>query len=80
MARKKSFPDQLRAAVERAGWTPYRLAKETGIGQRVAYRFMYEGKGINLDRVDPILDALGLVLVDSKELKELRKLAREQKG
>lgn len=80
MPKKKPFPDQLRRAVERAGWTPYRLAKEAGIDQAAAYRFMHEGVGLNLDKVGPILDALDLVLVDSKELRKLRKIAREQKG
>ncbi len=56
--------DALRRAIRRRRLTAWRLAKETGVNEHVARRFMNQGSRLRSDTFDQICMALGLRLLD----------------
>ena len=62
-AKRQSFPDELRQAIERSGKTRYRISNETGIAESVLSRFMHGKSGLSMESVDLICGCLGLRLV-----------------
>ena len=54
--------DQLRAAIDAAPISRYRLAKLTGLDQALLSRFLYGQCGLSLESVDLLCEALGLEL------------------
>ena len=63
MARKRNkVSETLRAAVNAADRTRYRICKDADIDQATMSRFM-NGAGLSLDAVDRLAVALGLELV-----------------
>lgn len=54
---------QLRAAIEAAPVSRYRIAKETGLEQSALSRFVRVKKGLDLSSVDKLAEYLGLELV-----------------
>lgn len=56
--------EALRRAILRRRWTAWRLAKETGISEHVARRFLNQGSRLRSDTFDQICMALGLRLFD----------------
>lgn len=68
--------DKVRAEVRRQKVTGYRVAKETGISEPAVSRFL-NGAGVRAEHLDRMAQYLGLELVRSDELAELRRLKRE---
>lgn len=52
--------DQLRAAIEAAGKSRYRLSKETGIDEATLSRFAHGKGGLSMEGIDLLGEALGL--------------------
>jgi transcriptional regulator with XRE-family HTH domain len=67
----KTISDQLRAAIESAGVSRYRIGKETGVNEAALSRFMSRKTGLDLSTVDRLAAYLGLELtsIDSKRRK-----------
>jgi transcriptional regulator with XRE-family HTH domain len=64
MSKKtKSLSEQLRAHIEAAEITRYRLSKNTGVTQASLSRFMSGHRGLQLSAVDAIAKELGLELI-----------------
>ena len=62
-AKPISIVDQLRAAIEGCGETPYRIAKETGVPSPTLSRFLNGGRDIRLETAATLAAYLGLELV-----------------
>jgi transcriptional regulator with XRE-family HTH domain len=58
----KRFSDQIREAVRRSGRTRYDICKEMNISQAVLSRFMAGKSGLQMDTLDRLAEALGLVV------------------
>ena len=68
MARKRDkVSDVLRAAVNAADRTRYRICQDAEIDQATMSRFM-NGAGLSLDVVDRLAETLGLELVAKRAL------------
>lgn len=69
MAKKrkpKTIMEQLRAAIDDAPVSRYRIAKETGIAESQISRFMSGESGISAETIDRIGEYLELDLVSRK--------------
>lgn len=60
--RAASISDQLRHAIESAGVTRYRIAKEVGVSEAALSRFMSGERGLTLSTLDGLAAYLGLTL------------------
>lgn len=56
---KKTLADQIRAAVRERGLSAYRLAKDTGLDEVTAARFMRRAGNLTLANAHLVLDYLG---------------------
>ena len=63
MARKRTFTDQIREAVKASGYTRYRIAQETGIGQDVLCRFVAGDSSLREENMNTLTAFLGLEVV-----------------
>jgi len=72
MAKKpKTISDQLRAAIENAPVSRYRISQDTDIAEPTLSRFMTGKGGLRLSAIDAIGEYLGLKLVvDEKPAKK----------
>ena len=59
----RTVSDQLRAAIEAAPVSRYRIAKETGLEQSALSRFVRGKAGLDLSTVDRLAEYLGLELM-----------------
>lgn len=76
MAKRKqqvSLADQVRAEIHSQGLSCYRIAQETGASESTIGRFVNAGSGLNMETLDKVLKVLGLELVRTADLVELRK-------
>ena len=62
-----NFGAFLRERREAAGWSIYRLAKETGISETVIHAYEKKGSQPTLDKADRLLQALGASLTIGKQ-------------
>ena len=69
---RATFTEQLRRVVRDCGETRYSLAKRMGIAQSTLTRFMNGDRGLSMEAIDRLFDALNL------EIKPRRK-ARKAK-
>ena len=69
VAQLKSLSDQLRAAVQGATVTRYRLSQELGIDQAALSRFVNGERGLSLEAIDKLAAYLGLRLVGPRSKK-----------
>ena len=60
---KVSFSEQIRQAVRECGTTRYSLSKQIGISESTLSRFLSGQRGLTLDLLDKLADALGLQVV-----------------
>lgn len=67
------FSDELRRAIENAGMSRYRLAKNTGCSQQLLSAFVNGKSGISLATIDIIAGELGLHLVTAGRANRNRK-------
>ena len=56
------FRDQLRAAIAADSRTPYGLARESGVDERVIRRFLARERDVMAETVERLLVVLGLQL------------------
>jgi transcriptional regulator with XRE-family HTH domain len=70
MPKKLPLSEQVRKAIDAAGVTRYRIAKETGISESALSRFMSGERELSLPSVDRLADYLGLSLCNSSTQKK----------
>jgi transcriptional regulator with XRE-family HTH domain len=58
--RSGRFSDEIRAAVDAAGMSRYRICVEIGISQATMSRFMTGRGGLSMDVLDRLAEVLGL--------------------
>ena len=63
MARRKTIADLIRAEIKLQKMSGYRLAQLTGMNEATAYRLINNQGGVQMETLDAVLDALGLVVV-----------------
>jgi len=63
MTTQRRFSDQLRAAVENARVTRYRISKATGIPESNLSRFVHGEAGLSMESVDRLAAFLQLRIV-----------------
>jgi predicted transcriptional regulator len=54
------FTDQLRQAIRDSEMSRYAISKKTGIAQSTLCKFLQGDRGLSLESVDKLVDALGL--------------------
>ena len=64
-----SFSDQIRRAVDRSGFSRYRIWQEIGIDQAVMSRFMSGQGGLSIRSLDRLAKLLGLTVGVKKSKK-----------
>jgi transcriptional regulator with XRE-family HTH domain len=69
MAKKQSFSDSLRAALNGATESRYQISKTTGISQAQLSRFLHGQCGLTLANLDLLCDYLGVRVIGSKREK-----------
>ena len=68
MGKKKTkISDQIRAAIEAADVTRYRIELETGIDKATLSRFMAGKGGMTVETLDKLGDYLGLEIVEMRK-------------
>jgi predicted transcriptional regulator len=60
-----SFSDQLRQAVRESKMSRYAISKQTGIAQSTLSKFIGGSRGLSLESVDKLMDALRLEITTS---------------
>ena len=63
MPKRKLFAEVLRAAIEDAPVTRYRISQETGISESHLCRFVQGTRGLSLENLEVLCEYLGLQLV-----------------
>lgn len=64
MSKKPNLSEQVRKAIETAGVTRYRIAKETNVSEATLSRFMSRERGLTLKVLDRLTEYLGLQLCE----------------
>jgi transcriptional regulator with XRE-family HTH domain len=57
---RETFTEQLRRAIRECGETRYSLAKRMGTAQSTLSRFAKGDRGLSMEALDRLFDALGL--------------------
>ena len=57
---RETFTEQLRRAIRDCGETRYALAQRTGIAQSTMSRFVTGNRGLSMEAIDRLFDALDL--------------------
>jgi transcriptional regulator with XRE-family HTH domain len=57
---RETFTEQLRRAIRDCGETRYSLAQRTGIAQSTMSRFATGNRGLSMEAIDRLFDALDL--------------------
>ena len=64
--RRATVSGQLRAVIRARGLTAYAVARSADVSPSVLTRFMNVERGMNLDTLDRVADALGLELRETR--------------
>ena len=75
MAKKRTFSDDLRRAIQRSGKSRYRISQDTGVSEAVLCKFMQAERGMLLPSIDKLYGYLGLRLV-AKDQPERKRTKR----
>jgi plasmid maintenance system antidote protein VapI len=67
---KEPFSTILRRAILESGLTRYAISVRSGVDQATLSRFIAGNRGLNLDSVDKLVDALGLEVRPSRKRKD----------
>jgi plasmid maintenance system antidote protein VapI len=62
MAKRKSWNDQIRAAIQKSGLSLYRVAKDSGVNVAPIQRFMAGEHGLTVNSAERIGRVVGLEL------------------
>jgi transcriptional regulator with XRE-family HTH domain len=65
--KKKSFSNQIREVVDRAGMSRYAICNAIGLNQSAMSRFMNGKAGLSLAVLDKLADVIGLDIVPRPE-------------
>ena len=63
---RETFTEQLRRAIHDCGETRYALAQRTGIAQSTLTRFMNGTRGLSMEAIDGLFEALELEIKTHK--------------
>jgi transcriptional regulator with XRE-family HTH domain len=55
-----TFSEALKEAIRSSGTSRYAIARETGLSQSLLCRFPQGTRGLSLESIDRLMDALGL--------------------
>lgn len=72
MATRRTFTDELRAAIVASGKSRYSICVEIGLDQAVLSRFMHRKSGLSLDTLDKLAKALDLHVTTSKPRRKVK--------
>jgi plasmid maintenance system antidote protein VapI len=61
------FTEQLKRAIRESELSCYALSQATGVDQSTLSKFLSGQRGLSLDSVDKLVDALGLTLISQKK-------------
>jgi hypothetical protein len=61
--KRQKVSDQIRAAIDAAGVTRYRISKDTGISESMLSRFMSGSRGLSMEALDTLGEYLDLEVV-----------------
>ena len=61
--KRQKVSDQIRAAIDAAGVTRYRISKDTGISESMLSRFMGGSRGLSMEALDTLGEYLDLEVV-----------------
>jgi hypothetical protein len=64
--KRPKVSDQIRAAIDAAGVTRYRISKDTGISESMLSRFMGGSRGLSMEALDTLGEYLDLEVVRRK--------------
>ncbi len=73
MAKRKTVSEQLRAAIQSADVSRYRMAKDLGLTQALLSRFIHRVGGLSMETIDKICEYLGLRLTAGDKPKQAKK-------
>ena len=68
----KTFEEKFREFVENSELSAYKIANQSGVGERIVARFKNEGTDVMFSNAAKIADALGLELVEKRNKKKGR--------
>jgi transcriptional regulator with XRE-family HTH domain len=63
----KDFSEQLKRAIRESALSRYALSQATGVDQGTLSKFLAGQRGLSLDSVDKLVDALGMTLTFQKK-------------
>ena len=72
-AKRQSFSEQVRSAIENSGLTRYQIAKMSGVSQSALSRFVVDGREMNTATIDLLAETLGWSLNVEKQPNGKRK-------
>jgi len=55
-----TFSEQLQEAIRSSGTSRYAIARQTGLSQALLCRFLQGTRGLSLESIDKLMNALGL--------------------
>jgi len=67
--KRTKLSEQIRAAIEAAGVTRYRISKDTGISESMVSKFMSGDRGLSMEYLDVLGEYLELDVVRRQERK-----------
>ena len=65
-SKRRPVSEQLKTAIERSGYSRYRIAKETDVSEAALSRFMSGERGLTLISTDALCDFLKLDLIQRR--------------
>ncbi len=65
--KSKKISEQIRAAIDQAGVTRYRISKDTGISESMLSKFMSGDRGLSMEYLDLLGEYLGLEIVTRRK-------------
>ena len=67
MSKRKTFTEQLQAAIKDAPVTRYRISQDTGIAEGPLSRFVNGKAGLSLETINTLIEYLNLELTPRKK-------------
>ena len=67
MAKRLSFADQIRKAINESGQSRYAICKRMDFSESVMSKFMHGTSGLSLDTLDRLADVIGMSIVSNSK-------------
>ena len=74
MSSMSQILDELKRKIQASGKSRYALSKETGIEESALSRFMAGTRGLSIDSIEKLVEALGCEIVLRKRKRKGRKV------